>query len=131
MQLEVDTISCSGCRLCETVCTLRRTRACGYSGALMKVVRKELTSAFFIKHCGTCETRACLSACNVGAINLDAKHGSVHVTRDQCRICGACVDACPDGLIVLEDEGPVSCDMCGGDPECARFCPNGALQWRR
>jgi len=42
----------------------------------------------------------------------------------------ACVDACPFGAIQLDPEGnPLKCDLCGGAPMCAQYCPVEAIEW--
>ncbi|NLH95257.1 MAG: 4Fe-4S binding protein, partial [Synergistaceae bacterium] len=45
---------------------------------------------------------------------------------EKCIQCGACVNACPYGVIFLHAEIPyaVKCDNCG---ECIRICPRVAL----
>jgi len=39
--------------------------------------------------------------------------------------------ACPFGNAVYDAAGRaiIKCDMCKGDPECVRFCPNEALTY--
>jgi len=43
--------------------------------------------------------------------------------------CGSCVQACPFGNMKWDfvSSRPVKCDLCGGDPMCAKFCPEKAL----
>ena len=43
--------------------------------------------------------------------------------------CGLCVEACVSGVIQLHPESsiPLLCDLCGGEPDCAKKCPTGAL----
>jgi Fe-S-cluster-containing hydrogenase component 2 len=42
-----------------------------------------------------------------------------------------CITACPFGVISLHPEKHVAikCDLCGGDPECVKHCPTGALKY--
>ena len=51
------------------------------------------------------------------------------VEEDECNGCEACISACPVGSISLDwDKNVVfKCDLCGGDPECVKFCSRGAL----
>jgi anaerobic sulfite reductase subunit C len=50
------------------------------------------------------------------------------VTDAPCSHCGACVEACREGAIAMEDGGPVldeaACLACG---QCIRACPKGTL----
>jgi carbon-monoxide dehydrogenase iron sulfur subunit len=40
------------------------------------------------------------------------------------------MDACPYGCIVVSAKGYAEkCDLCGGDPECVKFCLTGALKF--
>jgi anaerobic sulfite reductase subunit C len=51
------------------------------------------------------------------------------VTDTPCSQCGACVEACREGAIELEDDRPVldeaACLACG---QCIRACPSGTLE---
>jgi Fe-S-cluster-containing hydrogenase component 2 len=48
---------------------------------------------------------------------------------DECITCHACVDLCPEEAVAYdEDSGFYNiCDLCGGDPECVRWCPENVL----
>jgi anaerobic carbon-monoxide dehydrogenase iron sulfur subunit len=43
--------------------------------------------------------------------------------------CKVCTIACPFGTVnYTHDTGKViKCDLCGGDPECAKACPTQAI----
>jgi carbon-monoxide dehydrogenase iron sulfur subunit len=45
--------------------------------------------------------------------------------------CRLCIPACPFGNIALDASTSliVKCDLCGGNPICAQFCPTGALRF--
>ena len=45
--------------------------------------------------------------------------------------CGACTVACPFGNIAFDPavEIVVKCDLCKGEPACARFCPTKTLEF--
>jgi len=50
-------------------------------------------------------------------------------TDEECSQCGACVEACKEGSVILGDYGPTidyeKCVRCG---QCARACPTGGLE---
>jgi heterodisulfide reductase subunit A len=49
------------------------------------------------------------------------------VRRSLCSLCGQCIDACPYGARVIEDdEVKVNVIMCQGCGACASACPNSA-----
>jgi len=41
--------------------------------------------------------------------------------------------ACPYGNISIhkDERKMLKCDLCGGDPECVKFCATGAIQYVR
>ena len=89
----------------------------------------------------------CTNACNFGAISMDPATGLPVVDEEKCTACGACVKACPKGVIELRNKGPksrrvfVSCvnkdkggvarkactAACIGCGKCAKTCPFGAI----
>ena len=54
------------------------------------------------------------------------------LNADKCVKCMACVAACPFGCSLHDSVHHlvVKCDLCGGDPACAHFCPTKALEYR-
>ena len=84
----------------------------------------------------------CAAVCEYGAISV--VNGAAIVDRDKCRACGACVAACPHGLIVIEpairhasvmcsscDKGNVTTKACKagcvGCMRCTKACEAGAI----
>ncbi len=56
-----------------------------------------------------------------------------HVVRNQmrCLHCGICVQACPYGVHILDEEGVLSNDAeCTGCGLCESQCPAGAIEIR-
>jgi Fe-S-cluster-containing hydrogenase component 2 len=51
--------------------------------------------------------------------------------EDKCILCKSCVGACVNGVILLDTDKMriIKCDHCGGDPECAKVCPTGAITY--
>ncbi len=48
---------------------------------------------------------------------------------DECTACGSCVDACPMGVLDIEDEVAkvVDEDSCIACESCVEACPTGAI----
>ncbi len=123
---------CTGCRTCELACSFtntvdgkpRRSRIyplpAGYPDMYVPVV------------CLHCDDPACAKSCLVDAITRNEETGGMELDQDKCVRCMACIAACPFGCALLDTQYDqvVKCDLCGGDPVCARFCPTKALECR-
>lgn len=126
--LVVTPSRCTGCRTCELACAISH-------GEPMRPARSRIRAFTFSEKenvpvmCLQCEDAACVKVCPVEALARNARTGAVEVSTERCVRCMLCVSACPFGNI-CEDQGTgriVKCDLCGGDPICAKFCPSGAL----
>lgn len=54
----------------------------------------------------------------------------VVIDYEKCKACGACVKACPMGVLEMIDEEPYPVDLssCHGCGECANTCPQKAIK---
>ena len=70
-----------------------------------------------------------MQACPVDAIVVNLATGAKDVLEDRCVGCKVCTIACPFGTVNYnQDTGKViKCDLCGGDPACAKACPTEAI----
>jgi len=118
---------CTGCHICEIVCSLKHTGTVNPALARIKVGHSEEDPLPFPVICLHCKDAPCKKACPVpDAMYLDEKTGVVVINDDECIQCLACVDACPFGAIqVGPNQEILKCDLCGGDPVCAKYCPAG------
>jgi Fe-S-cluster-containing dehydrogenase component len=53
----------------------------------------------------------------------------IEVDVERCNGCGICVEACKFDSIHLHPTQniPMVCHLCGGKPQCVRYCMNGTL----
>jgi Pyruvate/2-oxoacid:ferredoxin oxidoreductase delta subunit len=52
------------------------------------------------------------------------------IDADLCTACAACVDACPEGAMYMNDDESlalVNLDKCNGCAACEAVCPTGAI----
>lgn len=89
-------------------------------------------NTFMQMTCLQCIDAACEKVCPVAALKRNELTGAIEVIDELCVGCGLCEAACPFGHIALDKESgsPLKCDLCGGNPACARFCPDRALEMR-
>jgi carbon-monoxide dehydrogenase iron sulfur subunit len=126
---------CRGCRTCEMACSLSHFNECNPTKSRIRAIRTEESGVLysFPVLCQQCEEPACLAVCPVGAIYRDPETGAKLVNGDKCIGCRRCVYICPFGGVSVDPETKTSfkCDLCDGDPNCAKFCAFGALEYLR
>lgn len=131
--LSIDSEICSGCRICEMACALAHDSRGISSGLSMLKIKNNLQKGIYIPvACGFCEDGSCLDACPLHALYLDEKTGVVMVDLDECVGCGLCVDACRFKAIKIHPENNIAivCDLCGGEPECVKYCTQRAISYK-
>jgi Fe-S-cluster-containing hydrogenase component 2 len=67
----------------------------------------------------------------VDTITRNPVTGAMDLDEEKCVKCMACIAACPFGCALHDSlhNLVVKCDLCGGDPACAHFCPTKALRY--
>lgn len=122
--------NCSGCRLCELVCSDRHNpNTTNPKRSRIRVEIEHRENRNQPRVCLQCEEHPCVEACPVEAIKIHSDLGIPVVSLDECTGCQACVSACPYGVMFFDAERSLAlkCDLCGGDPECVKNCPQGAI----
>ena len=129
--LKVDYQKCTGCRLCELVCSVSHHGISNPARSRIKVMKWETEGLYIPMSCQQCEDAPCMSACPVKAISRDETLGRVMVDYDVCIGCRTCVSVCPFGAMDFNvtDKKVFKCDLCDGDPQCVRFCDVNALEF--
>ncbi len=127
--IEVNLSNCTGCRLCEMACSLYHERECSTTKSRIKILRDQEFGTQVVLMCIQCVEAYCVESCPVEALCRDEETGAVLVNNERCNGCEACIDVCPMGAISLDMEKDIvfMCDLCGGDPECVKWCMPEAL----
>ena len=127
----IDYTKCTGCRLCETVCSLVNAGVCNPERARIKIVRWEWEGLQIPTLCLQCEEPACIRVCLVKALSKDPTLGYVKLNQSLCIGCKLCLQACPFGAMGYDfvEKEMMKCQFCDGDPACVKFCETKALQF--
>lgn len=148
MMIVHDTTRCVGCRRCEIACTEYNEGRTQPSLARIKINRNYLfgpkgaqagfwnAEGVYGNHrligdtCRQCPHPVpCMDACPYGAIEVVAPTNARVVNVEKCKGCRTCQRACPWAMTVFDEAAKKAskCHLCGGDPQCVKACPTGAL----
>lgn len=122
--LYIYTDRCTGCRVCETVCSMTNEKVLNRAKSRIRVRRADVLD-LDQKVCDQCETRSCIAACPEHAIYI--KNDQVRVERSSCTGCGECILVCDKLFLSPEKNYALMCNQCGA---CVPYCPEGALEMR-
>ncbi|MGC8816843.1 MAG: 4Fe-4S dicluster domain-containing protein [Candidatus Hadarchaeum sp.] len=130
VKLEIHPEKCVGCRTCELACSFRKTGAFAPELSRVQVVVSNPRTIMYPVACIQCAEQACVKACPVSALRKDEASNAIVLDREACTGCGLCVRSCPYSAIRMDEKSrkPLICDLCGGDPECVKWCPVAALE---
>lgn len=131
-RLYVTPGKCIGCRTCELSCTFVHSTGGGGLRRSRVKVHDTGNETFIPMLCLQCEVAACVRACPVEALVRNEVTGAIDVDEERCVRCMSCVAACPFGNMLFDEPASVviKCDVCGGQPACAMFCPTKALEYK-
>jgi Fe-S-cluster-containing hydrogenase component 2 len=118
--LHVDRDKCTGCRVCEYICSFQPDGAAQPSLSRIRVHRLGPMKRRVLV-CLQCKTPRCMQACPSKAIVWE--DDQVRVNDELCDRCGACVQVC-DRLFLPPEGAVLMCDQCNA---CPGLCPEGAL----
>ena len=129
--LAINYEKCTGCRLCELVCSVKHDGVSNPARSRIKIEKWEAEGLYIPMSCQQCEDAPCMNVCPVKAISRDETLDRVTVDYDLCIGCRSCVAVCPFGAMGfnVKDRKVFKCDLCDGDPQCVRFCDVKALEY--
>lgn len=133
--LVTNPAQCVGCRTCEIVCSLGHDGQCQPSLSRITTTYDPTQSlsrlAVMANVCRQCNMADCYLACAYDALSLDKETGARVIDPKKCTGCGECFAACPWDMIVKNEETNIfsKCDLCGGDPQCVKYCPADAISF--
>ena len=119
MRIAVSYKKCTGCRLCEMVCSLHQLDIINPEKSAIRIQKDDLDSSSNTPVvCRRCHAMKCLA-------EEDVAEGSA-----QRRFLwpGRRAEQCPFGSLGVLGQHASHCDVCAGDPQCVRVCTSGALR---
>jgi Fe-S-cluster-containing hydrogenase component 2 len=129
--LKIEPMLCTGCLQCEMACSYENEGVFNPAKSRIRVFTFHDEGRFSPYTCTQCAEAWCMHACPVDAIVVNRETGVKDVLDSLCVGCKVCTIACPFGTVNYNaDTGKViKCDLCGGDPECAKACPTSAITY--
>ena len=118
MRIKVDKKKCSGCRLCETMCSLFHMGAVNTEKSAIRIEKDDLDTSMntpFV--CRQCKNMACLEGEKVAP---EAERKKFIWARSRS-------SKCPFQALNPYRGKSYHCDLCGGNPQCVKVCTTGAL----
>jgi len=119
MRIKVDPKKCSGCHLCEMVCSLSHLGIINIEKSAIRIEKDDLDSSLNTPVlCNQCKTMKCLN-------NEKVKRGQEKkkFIWDKAR-----AERCPFNALPVLGGDAYHCDLCVRNPRCVKVCTPGALQ---
>ncbi|MEM2897178.1 MAG: 4Fe-4S dicluster domain-containing protein [Candidatus Bathyarchaeia archaeon] len=129
--LIVDPDKCTGCGICELVCSFHHFKQFNPYRSSIYVIREDEKGIGIPIVCQHCDIPFCKEACPAGALIVDEKTGAIKVDKNRCVGCRYCIISCPFGGLSIDPltMAVLKCDLCDGDPQCVKFCPREAISY--
>lgn len=122
MRIRVDKKLCSGCRLCEIVCSLFHRGKINPEKSAIRIQKDDLdTSVNVPVLCRQCKEMTCLATETVVEEEERAKF-----VWDPARLA-----RCPFNAVRVFGKEAFHCDLCGGSPQCVKVCTTKAITVQR
>jgi len=123
---------CAGCRTCEIVCAVKHEGIASSELSRIQWTKGIMDACITdIMTCKQCPGPECVAVCPTKALHVDADTGARVIDEKLCTGCQLCLNACPVVPTRIRYNAAKNvcfkCDLCGGNPQCVKFCPTGAL----
>jgi carbon-monoxide dehydrogenase iron sulfur subunit len=122
MKIKVNKDKCSGCHLCETMCSLFHMGAVNSEKSAVRIEKDDLETSMnspFV--CRQCKNMKC----------LEGERVAPEAERKKFIWTGQRSSKCPFHALNVFGGKSYHCDLCGGTPQCVKVCTTGALVMSR
>ena len=139
--LVFDHNTCTGCMRCMTTCSTYNNGSTSFTKARLQIVRHEghaITRMdepdeliFQPMICQQCDKPRCQEFCPAHAIDRNPETKAMVINYNRCIGCRLCMAVCPFGAMRYDTSRRrvFKCELCEGDPQCVKLCPQEALQF--
>ena len=118
MKIKVDKKKCTGCHLCEMVCSLVHVGVINTEKSAIRVEKDDLdTSLHEPVVCRRCKEMTCLTDEDV---EEDQERKTYLWSKSRA-------ERCPFRALSVFDDVAFHCDLCGGRPQCVKVCTSKAI----
>jgi carbon-monoxide dehydrogenase iron sulfur subunit len=118
MKIKVENEKCSGCHLCEVVCSLFHLGVINTEKSAIRVDKDDLNTGLNSPTlCRQCKEMKCL-----GGESANEAQEKKKFTWPTAR-----AQRCPFRALPVFGEKAHHCDLCGGTPQCVKVCTPGAI----
>ncbi len=128
-RIQIQKEKCNGCRICELRCSFHHDLVYSPTISRINVYKEEIEGITIPKTCVICGK--CIESCPEAAISKNEMTGAIEINEEKCTGCQECVLACPYGVMKIHPIRNVAmtCDLCSGNPQCVKYCPEEALHY--
>ena len=119
MRIKVNPKKCSGCHLCEMVCSLFHLRIINTEKSAIRIYKDDLDTSLNTPFlCRQCKEMKCLNG------------EKVMQTQERKKFIWnkARAERCPFNALSVIGKEAFHCNLCGGNPQCIKVCTPGAIQ---
>jgi Fe-S-cluster-containing hydrogenase component 2 len=122
MRIRVNRKKCTGCHLCELVCSLFHLGVINPEKSAIRIQKDDLdTSMNTPLVCRQCKEMKCLEGEDVAE----------KLEKEQFHWVKARAGRCPFDSLSVFGPHAYHCDLCGGHPQCVRVCTSEAIRVKK
>ena len=122
MRISVNRKKCTGCHLCELVCSLFHLGAINSEKSAIRIDKDDLNTCMNTPRvCRQCKEMKC----------LDGEDVVEKFEKEQFRWAKARTGRCPFDSLSVFGQVAYHCDLCSGHPQCVRVCTSEAIRVKK
>ena len=122
MRISVNRKKCTGCHLCELVCSLFHLGVINPEKAAIRIQKDDLSTSMNTPLvCRQCKEMKC----------LEGEAVEEKLEKEQFLWVKARADRCPFDSLSVFGQDAYHCDLCSGYPQCVSVCTSEAIRVKK